>query len=257
MLIHSYMTDGFFDFGKALLKSFKKHHGETMTFLLTTRDLNDSQIDELHSLYKNLIVSNDQIDMEALSRETGRTVKELERYKWQVENIHVKQESVIWKQYISVEDRYRNSLQDAFSICGDAFVHMDVDSYINKRLDPLFKIVRSNDVSLIFRLNQPMRLKIFGCLMGFRFGPKADLFLETWRKRIDAVPLNKKPRGFGQTSCFIAYNTLSSPLRKEDIKWGRIPKSFVSPTFSSNALIIQGNTGRRKSAMAQQFLERT
>jgi hypothetical protein len=249
------MTDGFFDFGKALLMSFKRHHGESMTFLLTTRDLNDSQIDELHSLYKNLIVSNEQIDMEALSRETGRTIKELKKAKWQVENVYVKPESIIWKQYISVEDRYRDSLQDAFSICGEGFIHLDVDSYINRRLDPLFKIVRSNDVSLIFR-GGPMRLKIFGCLMGFKFGPKADLFLETWRKKIDAVPLQKKPRGYGQTSCFIAYDTLASPLRKEGIKWGRIPKSFVSPTFNKDALIIQGNNGKRKARVAKDFLEK-
>jgi hypothetical protein len=250
------MTDGFFDFGVALLRSFKKHHGESMTFLFNTRDLGESQIDRLYSLYKNLIVSNKPIDWEDLSKKTGRSISELKKYKWQVENVYVKPESVIWKQYISVEDRYRDSLQDAFSICGEGFIHLDVDSYVNRRLDPLFKIVRNNDVSLIFR-GGGMRFRIFGCLMGFKFGPKADLFLETWRKKIDAVPLQKKPRGYGQTSCFIAYDTLASPLRKEGIKWGRIPKSFVSPTFSRNALIIQGNNGRRKARVAKDFLEKS
>ena len=255
MLIHSYMTDGFFLFGKALLKSFKKYHGESMTFYLTTRNLNDREIDELHSIYKNLIVSNEWIDMIGLSEQTGIDIKDLLRYKQQVESVYVKPESVVWKQYISVEDRYRNSLRDAFNICGEAFIHLDVDSYINKRLDPLFKIVRAHDVSLIFR-GGPMRLKIFGCLMGFKFGTKADLFLETWRKKIDDVPLLKKPRGYGQTSCYIAYDTLASPLRKEDIKWGRIPNSFVSPQFNKSALIIQGNNGRRKNRVAKDFLEK-
>ena len=175
MLIHSYLTDGFFDFGKALLLSFKKHHGESILFMLTTRDLSETQIDQLHDLYKNLIVYNDRIDMEALSEKTGISVSGLNKYKWQVEKVYVKRESIIWKQFISVEDRYRNSLQDAFNICGDSFIHMDVDSFINQPLDALFDIVQTNDVSLIFRLRQTLRMKVFGCLMGFKFGRKPKL----------------------------------------------------------------------------------
>jgi len=252
MLIHSYLTDGFFDFGKALLLSFKKHHGESILFMLTTRDLSETQIDQLHDLYKNLIVYNDRIDMEALSEKTGISVSGLNKYKWQVEKVYVKRESIIWKQFISVEDRYRNSLQDAFNICGDSFIHMDVDSFINQPLDPLFDIVQTNDVSLIFRLRQTLRMKVFGCLMGFKFGLEAQTFLDTWRKHIDAVPLVEKPRGYGQTSCFLAYDELVH----SDIRWGKIPNRFVHPRFNETALIVQGNNGRRKQRVARDFIGR-
>lgn len=252
MLIHSYLTDGFFDFGKALLLSFKKHHGESILFMLTTRDLSETQIDQLHDLYKNLIVYNDRIDMEALSEKTGISVSGLNKYKWQVEKVYVKRESIIWKQFISVEDRYRNSLQDAFNICGDSFIHMDVDSFINQPLDPLFDIVQTNDVSLIFRLRQTLRMKVFGCLMGFKFGLEAQTFLDTWRKHIDAVPLVEKPRGYGQTSCFLAYDELVH----SDIRWGKIPNRFVHPRFNETALIVQGNNGRRKQRVATDFIGR-
>jgi hypothetical protein len=243
------MTDGFFDFGKILLQSFKKHHGEDLTFFFTTRDLSEQQLDELHSLYKNLIVSNEKINIRKLSKKTGISVKDLRKYKWQVENRFVKPESVIWKQFISVEDRYRNSLQEAFNICGDHVIHMDVDSYINRSLNPLFKIVENNDVSLIFRLKAPFRMKMFGCLMGFKFGEKAQTFLETWRKHIDAKPLIRKPRGYGQTSCFLAYDE----LKKSDINWGRIPRGFVQPVFHRDALIVQGNNGLNKNTVARQW----
>ena len=252
MLIHSYMTDGFFDFGKALLLSFKHFHGESMPFLFTTRDLSEQQIDELYDLYDNLIVHNAQIDMEALSEKTGISVKNLKRHKWQVEKVFVKGESVLWKQFISVEDRYRESLQDAFNICGDTFIHMDVDSLILQPLDALFKIVDYNDVSLVFRPNHALRFKIFGCLMGFKFGSNAYDFLHAWRRHIDAVPLIKKPRGYGQTSCWMAY----SELKNSTIKWGKIPQRFVHPRPNASALILQGNNGRRKRVVAKQFLER-
>lgn len=250
MLIHSYMTDGFFDFGKALLLSFKRFHGESIPFLLTTRDLKEDQIDELYSLYDNLIVHNDQIDMEALSKRTNKPVKALKRYKWQVENVFVKRESVIWKQFISVEDRYKNSLQDAFNICGDVFIHMDVDSLIINPLDSLFRLVEHNDVSLVFRPNHALRFKIFGCLMGFKFGSNAYDFLKVWEKHIDAVPLIKKPRGYGQTSCWKAY----SELKDSAIKWGRIPRRFVHPKPNARALILQGNNGQNKRTVAKRFM---
>ncbi len=252
MLIHSYMTNGFFNFGKALLLSFKHFHGESMPFLFTTRDLSEEQIDELYSLYDNLIVHNDQIDMEALSEKTGIGVKRLRKLKWQVENIYVKRESTVWKQFISVEDRYRNSLQDAFNICGNAFIHMDADSLIINPLDSLFRLVEHNDVSLIFRPNHALRFKIFGCLMGFKFGSNAYDFLKVWEKHIDAVPLVKKPRGYGQTSCWKAY----CELEDSAIKWGKIPGRFVHPRQNDRALILQGNNGRRKRVVAKQFLER-
>jgi len=252
VLIHSYMTDGFFDFGKALLLSFKHFHGESMPFLFTTRNLSDQQIDELYSLYNNLIVSNVHIDMQTLSKKIGIPLQELQRYKWQVEKIFVQKKSVIWKQFISVEDRYRESLQDAFSICGDAFVHMDADSLIIKPLDPLFRIVEDSDVSLIFRPQHNIKFKIFGCLMGFKFGLKADRFLTTWRKHIDAIPLVKKPRGYGQTSCWKAHQE----LRGTNIRWGVIPKGFVHPRPNPRALILQGNNGRKKKNVAKDFLRR-
>jgi hypothetical protein len=246
------MTDGFFDFGKALLLSFKHFHGESMPFLFTTRDLSENQIDELYNLYDNLIVHNAKIDMQALSKRTGISVQLLNKYKWQVENIYVKRESVIWKQFISVEDRYRESLQDAFNICGDAFIHMDADSLIINPLDSLFRLVEYNDVSLVFRSQQALRFKIFGCLMGFKFGSNAYDFLKIWEKYIDAVPLVKKPRGYGQTSCWKAY----SELKDSAIKWGKIPNHFVHPRQNAKALILQGNNGRRKRTVAKQFLER-
>lgn len=252
MLIHSYMTDGFFDFGKALLFSFKHFHGESMPFLFTTRNLSEQQIDELYSLYDNLIVHNAEIDMQALSERTGISVQLLNKHKWQVENVYVKRESVIWKQFISVEDRYRESLQDAFNICGDVFIHLDADSLIVHSLDQLFKIVEYNDVSLVFRPNHALRFKIFGCLMGFKFGSNAYDFLKIWEKHIDAIPLVKKPRGYGQASCWMAYDE----LKDSNIKWGKIPNHFVHPRQNARALILQGNNGNRKRRVAQDFLRR-
>jgi hypothetical protein len=254
MVIHSYLTDGFFSFGKSLLLSFKRHHGEEIPFLLSTRNLSKAQIDELHRCYKRLFIFNAEIDMVWLSKETGIDIKTLLKYKWQVENIYVKPESTIWKQFISVEDRYKNAVYEAYNMAPNFLIHMDVDSLINRPLDPLFDIVKDHDVSAIFRLGHHLdRMKVFGCLMGFRVGQPAYTFLETWRKNIDAISLVRKPRGYGQTSFYHTYQE----LKGSGISWGRIPRSFVQPGAASNALILQGNNGKSKSAASKDFARMT
>ena len=159
--------------------------------------------------------------------------------------------NVVWKQYISVEDRYRNSIVEAMKYSqGEEFMmHIDSDSYIRKSLDPLFNLIMKNDVTLIFRLDRPkLNRKIFGTLSGYKLGTKADLFMKTWIKHIDAIPLRKKPIGYGQTSCYLAYENLENSL-----KWGRIPKFWVKSDLNKRSLIWSGNHSRGKTKTARIF----
>ena len=248
MLIHTYFTDGFFNFGQIFIESFKDLHGEEMPMVVTTRNLNNKQIRILRSLYKNLVIINEKIDMNYVSKRTRKDIKVLERYKQEIEFQHVSRRkgNVVWKQYISVEDRYRNSILEAMKYKGDEkyMMHIDSDSYIRKSLDPIFKIIEANDVTLIFRLDRPkLNRKIFGSLVGLRLGAKANLFMNTWVKHIDDKHLREKPIGYGQTSCYLAYEE----LKNSNIKWGTIPKRWVKSDLNKQSLIWSGNNSRGKT----------
>jgi len=248
VLIHTYFTDGFYRFGKIFIESFKVFHGEEMPMVITTRNLNRQQLRELKSLYKNLTILNKKINMENISKRTGKSVETLKKLKHEIEFHHVrwKKGNVIWKQYISVEDRYRTSITEAMHYKGDEefMMHIDADSYIRKSLDPIFKIIKENDITLIFRLDRPkINRKIFGSLVGFKLGKRADLFMRKWIKHIDAKSLKDKPIGYGQTSCYLAYDE----LKDIGIEWGTIPKKWVKSNLNEQSLIWSGNSSRGKT----------
>ena len=107
-----------------------------------------------------------------------------------------------------------------------------------------------NDITLIFRLDRPKpNRKIFGSLSGYKLGPKADLFMETWIKHIDAIPLCKKPIGYGQTSCYLTYKDLEN----SNIKWGSLPKFWVKSDLNKRSLIWSGNHSRGKTKTVKIF----
>lgn len=253
MLIHTYFTDGFYEFGKVFIESFKNFHGEDMPMVVTTRNLSDDQIAEVKSMYKHITVLNKPINMKQVSKRAKKDIETLKKYKHEIEFVHVKNKgNVVWKQYISVEDRYRNSIVEAMKYAGNEkyMMHIDADSYIRKSLDPLFDLIKENDITLIFRLERPKQnRKIFGTLSGYRLGPKSDLFMKHWIKHIDAIPLHKKPLGYGQTSCFYAYQD----LKDSDIKWGTIPKMWVKSNLSEKSLIWSGNHARGKTETVKIF----
>ena len=252
MLIHTYFTDGFYEFGKIFINSFKKFHGEEMPLIATTRNLTEQQIKELQAMYDNIQVLNQKINIKMVMKKTGLSREILEKYKHQIEYDHIRGKNVVWKQYISVEDRYRNSIVEAIQHNpGENFMmHIDADSYIRKPLTPIFDLIKENDVTLIFRLDRPkMNRKIFGSLSGYRLNKKTNKFLRAWRKHIDAIPLKKKPVGYGQTSCYYAYRD----LKDSNIKWGIIPKSWVKSDLNKNSLIWSGNHSRGKTRTVNIF----
>lgn len=252
MLIHTYFTDGFYEFGKIFIQSFKNLHGERFPMIATTRNLKPKQIQEIKKLYRNIIVLNKKIPMIIVSERAGVDIKTLKKYKHEIEYDRLnRQGNVIWKQYISVEDRYRNSILEAMKYSKDEkfMMHIDADSYIKKRLDPIFNIILKNDVTLIFRLDKKLRKKIYGCLSGFKLGDKADLFMKTWIKYIDKIPLREKPIGYGQIACYYAY----CDLKISDIKWGSIPRNWVSTKPNKNLLVWEGSHPRGKTRTTRLF----
>lgn len=251
MLIHTYFTDGYYQFGKIFIKSFKKLHGETNRLVVTTRDLSEIQITELKTIYSNIIILNKKINMKRISKLAKKDVKTLLKYKRDTELGRLSKKNIVWKQYISVEDRYRDSILEAIQYAeGEKFMmHIDADSYIEKNLEPIFDVIMKNDISLLFRLHKAqLNRKIFGCLSGYKLGEKTFEFLECWKKYIDKIPLYNKPVGYGQKTCYLAYKEL-----QRNIEWGHIPAKWVSKKLKAETLIWVGNQGKGKQKTIKIF----
>jgi len=244
MLIHSYLTDGFFEWGKFLLTTFKAFHGEKLKFVLTTRNLNESQIEELQKIYHNLVIINEEIDMHELCRKSGIPISKLRNFKKEIETDHIKNRGTrIWKQFISVEDRYRNSIYQVMQLNPKSrfMLHMDVDMYIRGELTELFDLIRKNDISIRFRLGSKENRKVQGGIIGFKLGQPVYEFMHKWIQHIDAIDIKNKPIGYGQTSFYLAYRDM-----ERRFKWGDVPLKFISAHMRPDDIIWSANTPKGK-----------
>jgi hypothetical protein len=243
MIIHSYLTDGFFPWAKLYLKSFKLYHGENIPIILCTRDLSNQQMEELYSLYSNVNIKNENIDIEAVSKSWGLPIKKVLKYKNQIEKVHITPESRIWKQFTSADQRIRsiyNSMLE--SRHEDYMIHSDIDMYFRGDLRDLFKLVRNNDISIRFRLKSSEHRKVMGGLIGFKVNDKVLKFMERWIYYLDVVPIPKRKAGYGQTSFYLAYKDLRNKYR-----WGDIPIMYISPWMKSDDKIWSANTTKGKT----------
>lgn len=243
MIIHCYFTEGLTYYALLLLESFKYHNGEKYKFVLTTRDLNEKQEAQLRNKYNNLDIINKPINWQKICTEVGFNKSKILNCKKEVETRtarHIKPDLVKWKQYISIKDRYRDSITEVMKKYPDAghILHFDADMYVRKPLDDLFTLIERNDFTITFRLDTgPEWRRVFGCLLGIAVNEKGFLFMDTWRKYIDDIPLAKTPFGYGQTSCYYTYKE----LKYSDISWGNIPEEYIGKSMEENAAIWSGN----------------
>ncbi len=259
MLIHSFVTDGYYDFAVSLLESFKMQHGDHMPFLLHTKDLSEKQILGLKNTYKELTIKNSSIDWEWLIERSNMTKQRLLRGKQEVEKIgtrYVSREFYHWKHYISIYSRYRDAILDAFDFAGDEehILHLDVDLYINRPIDTIFNLIKLADVSLLLRPSySPEWRRMYGCIMGFTVNKASRKFMQGVRTHIDAVDFINIPKGYGQIVFWRAYNDFK---KDSGIKFAQIPKGWIYKGFNNKAFILSANNGSPKHATAKRYNQR-
>jgi len=243
MIIHSYFTNGLYGWADIFVESFRYHHGDEHKIFLSSRNLNSTQIEKLSS-YSNIDLSNKKLNLNKIAKRARMSIDKIVKLKNEIETKAVTPKSIVWKQAISVEDRYRRSILEAMEKYPDEdyLIHFDIDMYFRTHLQDLFNIVVDNDISIKFRLKSKLNRKVMGGLIGFKICEKTKKFMKKWIYHIDAIPLYKKPIGYGQTSFYLAYRDL-----KNEIKWGHIPSKFISPRFLETDVIWSGNTKAGKT----------
>jgi len=243
MLVHAFLTDGFFPWAELFIESFKYHNGEDIPIVLCTRNLSNKQIHKLYSLHNNITIENEKIDLKRLADKFGISYNRLLEYKHQVEKMHITAESKIWKQYTSADQRIRSIYETMKKYTDQDFIfHSDIDMYIRTDLTDLFNLIKDNDISIRFRLKASTPRKVMGGLIGFKVNEEVFKFMERWEKYLNDVPIPKRKIGYGQSSFFFAYRDL-----KNNYKWGDIPQYYISPKMDQRDKIWSANTMKGKT----------
>lgn len=226
MIIHSYFTNGFFDWSKLFIESFAYFNGTDHKIILDTRDLKENQVKELENLYPDIKIRNLKLNWDELEKISDTSKKELEDYKWKIENKKVNEDIKIWKLLISGDYRVKalNSLINELSE-GENLVHFDIDTYIDGDLSKMFDFVKDHDFCVRFRTKRPPKdvfkenKAVQNGVMGFTVNDKTREFMKKWISHIDNVPPLERHKGFGQTSCYYAYLNMCN---NKDFKVGEL-----------------------------------
>lgn len=257
MLIHSFVTDGYYDFAVSMLKSLKVQHGDHIPFLLHAKGLSKKQILALKNTYKELTIKNSSVDWEWLQQASGMSKKELVAGKYAVEKMgttrYVTTKFLHWKHYISIYSRYRDAILDAFDFAGEGehILHLDIDLYINRKIDTIFNLIKLADVTLLLRPDYtPEWRKTYGCIMGFTVNEASRKFMQGVRTHIDAVDFINIPKGYGQIVFWRAYNDFK---KGSGITFAQIPVGWVHKGYGRSAFILSANNGSPKQATAKRY----
>lgn len=244
MIIHAYLTDGFFPWAKLYLESFKFYNDNNYKVVLTTVGLDDSQVDELKNIYSNLIVENKNIDLDEVSKQLGITKDKLLKFKNQVETYHVNNKNKSWKMMFAAKDRLESIIDISKRYKNEKYIlHTDIDLYFRSDISELIENVRKNDVSIRLRLNSKLNRKTMIGIQGYNISNNDVInFLNRWHHHLTKISPNKWPLGYGQTSCYYAYLDY-----KDKLNWYSVPKRFISPQQDDSDIIWSANTNEGKT----------
>lgn len=247
IVVHSYLTDGFFDMACVFLESFSNYHVNEKV-VLTTRGLMQTQIEELQGLWKPLVIEEIPIDFEEMSERSGYSVGELLGFKDHIEREYISYGTRAWKLMIAGEDRIDRIykiLLSSYLADGriEGMVHFDIDTLFRGNIHELIKLVASRDLGLKLRPNHKVvKARITIDCMTINNNYRTREFFRTWLELVRKVHPKERPVGFGQTTCWGAYEHL-----KHGMDTQRLPLKFGLPGRNANKDVIWcGNVHKLK-----------
>ena len=247
-VIHSYFTEGYYEWAKLLVNSIRKSNGEDIKIILSSRNLDSKRIKSLEG--KNIVIINKDLDYNKLAKRAEIKTNTLMKFKKETEQVKINKNNWVWKLMISAEDRIREIREVANTLKqDDIMLNLDVDSYIRKPLDSWFKIISENDFTSIIKYDKQMKnfgyikkkaYVIICCIQGYNINEKSLKFLDRWMFYIDRVSPKYRPRGFGQITCYESFIEL-----KDELRWGIIPPNSYSLSGKGNVTMWGANKGSK------------
>lgn len=250
MIFHVTFTDGYFKYAELFLQSLRRVHGTEFKVVLTTTDLSADQMEQLVSIYDNLVIHNKPFNYGPICKALNRTEERIKKIKSLVEHDHARHWKYLrtrWKMHVAAENRVKIDIPFVMEQykSEDLIVHFDVDMCIMKPLDPLFKIMSQHDFTVMYRPSRKLDWqRIWMCVMGIKTNGRASFFMKQWGYELDKIPLEDKPFAYGQTSCYNVYHKI---LQHQTVGLGNIHETWIADAMAENknkinrALVLSGH----------------
>lgn len=224
MLIHAYLTNGFLKMAKIFLLSLYATNKNNVPYVwLDTRGLTLDECVDLRACYPKgrLHIVNKPVPMENWAMRANVSVQELETYKHQCEQQFVTNKNKVWKLMTAGDDRV-NALSNViwgkqdlpeWEITPKFFAHFDIDTLFRKPLTEFHGMMEKADIWLKLRVGHPtVKARITIDMLLLNGADNVRTFFNHWIYHINRVDPPNRPIGFGQTSCWLAFEEMESYL---------------------------------------------
>ncbi len=241
MLVHAYLTDGFVKMAMVFLKSLHHVQGTAAPLVwLDTRGLNAEHVFSLLGCYPNerLHINIMSLPLQQWAEDAGVPVADMKVYKKQCEQRYVSSKNRVWKLMTAGDDRvqclynilwsepqHSKSVGPNWDVKVPFIAHFDIDTLFRKPLTGLPQMMQEADIWLKLRPNNPIvkaRITI-DCI----FVKPTDMvreFFDRWRRHINRVAPAARPIGWGQASCWHAFQEVMPRLN-----YKRLPLTYGLP----------------------------
>lgn len=238
MLVHSYLTNGFFNMAKVFLQSLHYVHGDEPPLVwLDTRGLKTHQAQELERCYvKDRIYINSMIlPLRQWAERAEVSLKDMRAYKRQCEGRFVNDRNKVWKLMTAGDDRIHRLYDIMWPKVPppdeplnwlpfpDYIAHFDIDTLFRKPLTPVHALMKDTDLWLKLRPGHKIvkaRITI-DCIL-VRPTKGVMKFFTEWLRWINRTPPLDRPIGWGQASCWHAFERTKGAMLFDTLplEWG-------------------------------------
>lgn len=244
--VHTYLTDGFFEMTQVFLDSYEAS-GNPFPVAVDARGLSDEQELALCTHPSVWVVNSKPYDWADLERKTGTELSLLRRHKHQIEHIYVTPASRVWKLLFAGDDRVKAIREllfcpERYQLFGgmrpSGLLHFDADTLFRGDISDLQELLSEFEIGLKLRPSiKPIKARITIDCVAIKPTPNARRFLDDWINIIDSVPPAQRPVGFGQSSCWQAFE-----LNRRNLNFSKLPERYGMPgQNAANNVVWNGN----------------
>lgn len=251
MLIHSYLTSGFVKMAEVFLKSLDMvTKPSNPPVWLDGRGLSSLDINSLSLCYPRelLHIRSHPLHIASLADMAGVTPEQLKKYKRECEGRFVSQKNKVWKLMTAGDDRVMSLQNILFHGSGNrtqpgpdwqdfsakGIAHFDIDTLFRKPIDMIPKMMDEADIWLKLRPGHNIvkaRITI-DCII-VKPTQTVRFFFDRWRHYINRIQPKDRPIGYGQTSCWLAFEEV-----KHKLNYKTLPLIFGLPGRNKRDQVI-------------------
>ena len=218
-IVHGFFTNGYFELAKIFTESFFMFNSH-YPLILDAVCPSDDQQNKLYTIAKkynaNLSIAVTNLNYEQEAQRLGIPIETLKAYQHEVENnfgleAHkIDLNAKVWKLMMAGDMRVKAvyRLLKNYNV-----INFDIDTLFRDNISRLETIMQQNDVSAKIRLKNGPKMAISIGLVAYQHNENVIAWVKEWIRIIDSIGPMKRPLGYGQISCYQAYQKFKDKMR--------------------------------------------